>query len=437
MEGFEKLLKQAWFFLLLASVMFCALSWFFYYQVSSREPHCDIDSKAYLERGYLWYQTNRFVTPQSPDQPYYALGYPFLIGMIYKLVGGPSMLALILFQILLSLLSMFLIMRSAQRLFGQRAGPIAAMLCAFNLGYLVFTQFVLTEIVLSFLLLLFFERMTAWLVNRHYSLLVYAALALGCSIIIKPAALYFVIPMIVWFVLFGPVSLSKRFIQALVFAFFFYLPVVGYMTYNAYAFDNFALGTLDRVNLYYWYFPNVLAAENATTSDSERNNLLALSGGHHDMAVVGPLFWNKLLHQPFLFVRVWLTNVGKTLVGLYATNLKVLVEPSVHGGAISYFKMQGGVFAKAWQYVTAGATHQWVIVVGMFEALWSVLRYLLCLIACIALLRRKDYAMLALCCLFIAYFSLITGHDGCARFRMMFEFLLIALAAGGIKKVLE
>jgi len=27
---------------------------------------------------------------------------------------------------------------------------------------------------------------------------------------------------------------------------------------------------------------------------------------------------------------------------------------------------------------------------------------------------------------------MVTGHDGCARFRMMIEFLLIVLAAGGL-----
>jgi hypothetical protein len=33
---------------------------------------------------------------------------------------------------------------------------------------------------------------------------------------------------------------------------------------------------------------------------------------------------------------------------------------------------------------------------------------------------------------YLAYFSLITGHDGCARFRMLFEFVLIVLAALGV-----
>ena len=37
--------------------------------------------------------------------------------------------------------------------------------------------------------------------------------------------------------------------------------------------------------------------------------------------------------------------------------------------------------------------------------------------------------------MFKTFFSFITGHDGCARFRMMFEFLLIILSAFGFSRL--
>lgn len=415
---------------LCAAIIFIFASVFLYHNVSDREPHCDIDSKAYLERGALFYTTNRFVTPLHPQQPYYALGYAFVIGMAYK-IFGQSMAVIIALQVLLSLISCFLIMCITRRFFGGWAVSVAAVFFALNVGYLTFTQFVLTEILLSFFLVLFFERMTAYLQEQKFSQLITAGLALGTSIMVKPAAIYFVFVVCGLLLAFAQGAWFKRFGIAAMFALSFYIPVLGYMTYNYHAFGNFCVSTLDRVNMYYWFFPNVLATENNTTSDIERTKLLALSEGSHNFDAVQDLFFQKLQQRPILFVRVWLTNVFKTMVGLYTTNLKVLVEPHVHGGAISFFKMQGGVLTKAWAYIAAGASKPWVVAVGFCEALWSVLRYLLCLLGLVMLFRSRKIELLLLALAFIAYFALITGHDGCARFRMMFEFLLIVLAAGG------
>lgn len=154
--------KNLW--LLVFAGLFCLFSWFLYQEVSPVRSHCDIDSSAYLEKGLLFCQTNSFVSP-SQTQPYYTMGYPFFIGLLYKTFGPlchPELVSgstpiniIILFQLLLALLSCFLIARIAQRFFGKQAGIIAAGLFSINLGYLVFTQFILTEMLLSFLLLLF------------------------------------------------------------------------------------------------------------------------------------------------------------------------------------------------------------------------------------------------------------------------------------------
>ncbi|MFA6492093.1 MAG: hypothetical protein WCW33_04670 [Candidatus Babeliales bacterium] len=416
---------------LLACVVFSLFSWFLYCQVSPTHPHCDIDSKAYLERGFLCAQTGRFVTATSPEQPYYALGYAGIIGLLYH-IFWPSPVLIILLQLLLACMSCFIMMRCARLLFGMRAAGWVAFFFAVSLGYLVFVQFVLTEIVLSFFLLLSFERLVTWITFHGASLcpLATAALALGLSIAIKPAALYsvFILAPLIGYV---AGTWRQRLIRSVVFALCFYIPVVGYMTYNYHAFGNFCVSTLDRVNVYYWFFPNVLAHLHGTTSDAERLSLLARSQGTHNFAAVENLFWQSLRDNPWIFIYVWIKNVLKTFAGLYTTNLKVLIAPSVHGIGVSFFKTSGTLITRVWSYIAAGAPAPWVIIIGCCEAVLSLLRYFLCLIALVGLIRCKKIVPVALCCAYIVYFSLITGHDGCARFRMMFEFLLIILAAGG------
>jgi len=423
--------KQFYGVFVCASLVFCLLSWVLYKQVSGPEPHCDVDSKAYLERGLWFARTNKFISAQKPDQPYYALGYAAIIGVLYKLCGV-STNVIIVFQLLLALFSCFLMMRIAYRIGGNSAAWLAALFFCLSLGYYTFVQFVLTELVLSFLLLIFFERFLAF-VTQQYNLraLCAAAFALGCSIIIKPAALFFIAIMLCFLACLVTIPWHVRLKQCLLCVFFFYVPVVSYMTYNYVTFGNFAVSTLDRVNVYYWFFPNVLAYENGTTSDIERNKLLALSHGKHDCAVVGKMFWHAAVRKPWLFAYVWMLNVVKTYAGLYTTNLKVLVQPLVHGGSISFFKMAGTMPQRVWAYITAGATKPWVIAVGVFEALFALVRYVLCLCGLWAVWRRRKYAIFVLFVCTILYFSLITGHDGCARFRMMFEYALIVLAAVG------
>jgi 4-amino-4-deoxy-L-arabinose transferase-like glycosyltransferase len=420
-----------WYIGFLFCIVFSLFSWFLYCHVALTHSHCDIDSKAYLERGLLFAQTGRFVTATSPEQPYYALGYAGIIGILYRVLW-PSVVFIILIQLLLAYISCFMMMRCSRLLFGACAAWWVAVFCAISLGYLVFVQFVLTEVVLSFFLLLSFERLLTWLTYRAslYPLAT-AAFVLGLSIAIKPAALYsffILVPLI------GSVTgtLRQRIGRIFIFAICFYLPIGGYMTYNYHAFGNFRVSTLDRVNLYYWFYPNVLAQLHGTTSDAERLHLLARSQGAHNFAAVENLFWHSLQDHPLTFMYVWGKNVIKTFAGLYTTNLKVLVAPSVHGGGISFFKTSGTVITRVWAYITVGAYAPWVTVVGCCEVVWSLLRYLLCCVALVGLVRCKKMLPALLCCAYIAYFSLITGHDGCARFRMMFEFLLIILAAGGI-----
>ena len=144
-------------------------------------------------------------------------------------------------------------------------------------------------------------------------------------------------------------------------------------------------------------------------------------------------FLKKMIQsKPYSAAYVWLFNVTKTVAGLYTTNLKVLIEDNIKGGDVSFFKMPGTFIKKIWLYITTGAHRPWVIAIGIAEALWSIIRYIACILAAVWLYKQKKWSILALSFVYVSYFFGITGHDGCARFRMMNEGILLILAAGGI-----
>jgi 4-amino-4-deoxy-L-arabinose transferase-like glycosyltransferase len=405
-------------------------------QISKLNPYCDIDSKAYIEKATLLYKENSFTpTPLQSQLPYYALGYPMIMGIIFK-IFSPEIEWIILIQILLTLLSAFLIFVTVRRLFNETVGLIAFALTCINVGFLTFSQFILTESFLALFLILFFERFTAYLCTNNRQNLCQAAFALGLSVLIKPAALYYPILLLPLIYYTAPIKKKLNFVAF--FLLLFATPILPYMLHNKVVFDQFKIANLDSVNIYFWFYPNVLAQEHGTSSDIERLKLQFIAGtdisspNNSGLATVQEMFRHDLMQKPFLFAYVWLKNVMKTFLGLFTTNLKVLVEPAVKGGDISFFKAKGTLIEKAWLYIESGATSNWIKAIGLYEAIWSIVRCILCFLALLTIFNSRRYALLYFISSYIFYFSIITGHDGCARFRMMFEFVLIILASFGL-----
>ncbi len=423
--------RSNWLWYSVMASIFSMASYLLFTAVAPREPHCDIDSKAYLEKAQLMYTTGSFYDAKQPELPYYGLGYAFIMSCAYR-VAGQSVPAIIFLQLLLALMTFGLIAGITRQLFGAQAQKYALILCSLNLGYLVFTQFILTEITLAFFLALFFYcfiRAQSW---RDYLL---AGLVLGASLPIKAAGIYFIIPLVILLLvmLHGRYVLRLKYVLALVLG--CAIIPAGYTYHNIRTFGTAALGNMVDVNLYYWFYPYLRAELNQTTTEHERRELIKKTQGDYAPDKLKHEFWSTVISNPVLTVKLWGMNVMKSMLGLYTSNLKVLVENNVRGGDISFFKTQGSLLDRAYAYVAAGATHSWVIVVGLLEAFLLMITYVLCLVALGSLYRHKRYFTLMTIVLFFAYFFAITGHDVCARFRMMVEFLLIACAAGGLERV--
>lgn len=400
----------------------------------SNHKYQDIDSKAYLNNALNFYNSGSFKDPLNPAvTPYYSLGYAFFIGLIYKIFGVNNFFV-ILIQILLALLTAFLIYKMTRYWFGEKIAFIAFVLTCLNLGFITFSQFILTEILLAFFLTLFLERFSLFFVQKKFLTLFQSGFVLGLSIAIKPAAIYFVF-LILLFLLFFIKTFSKKILTIVCFAVAFYLPVCSYMLFNKVQFGEFCVAPLANENLYFYLFPKVLVVKNNTSYNVEVKNVASLLDGEKiyskSWEKIKKSFLQNFKSDPFIFIKIWLENVAKTFLGLFTTNLKVLLEPNLRGGDISFSKTSGNFLQRIWSYISGGTNSYTIKSIGILEAIWSILRYFLIFVALIFLMIRKRWAELLLFALYIFYFSMITGHDGCARFRMMFESVLIILTALG------
>lgn len=415
-------------------LLFLVLSSCLYYVVPTKNSCFDVDSTGYHRFASHFYTTGQVRDPICPGQaPVQTIGYHVFVGVVYKLLGH-STAAVVVVQILLMMVALWLTFLIALFFFGRRVAGITAFLCAINLGFLVYPQFVLAETLLVTMVLASLERFLSYWKTKKLSALVVAGIVGGCSLIVKPSLLLFLF-IAALFILFFPPVRARRLLATVVFAGSFLAPLSGYMAYNKITYGYFNLAPMKSLNIYHVFLSKVIARVHGISAEQAEKQIPPFARGNsldeRGWDGARTLFWQYAHRYPGVCVGVWLENVAKTTFGLYVTQLKLLLNPQLTGGEVSFFKEHGFWWQRAYAYIVNGSPSPWVAVLAVSEAIWSLIRYILALLALIALLYHRRYATVLFFIVFIACGVLITGTDGCCRYRIVVEPMLMMLAALG------
>lgn len=407
---------------LFGGILFFIFSFALFYQVPPTKNHMDIDSGAYVQAADFLLRDGSFAILRHC--PYYGLGYPaFLAGI--KKIGGDSIGFIIAVQVLLAWLVMLFIWRITMLLFDRRAAWVAYLCAVTHLGLLVFAQFFLTEIILMLLLSIGIERILTFFFTKKMSALVGCGLSIGLSCIVKAVALPFFV-FLLFFV--GVLSWgSNPLWKSCVLFFAFMVPYGGYVIHNRIVFTEHRLDSMVKINFYYWYYPHLRAAIHGTSAPDEQRYLQK----NVPLNQVGPLLIRDVYLFPGKAFLALAKNMTKTLMGLYTSNIKLLIDEKFVPGCLSFFRLQGSVFVRAKAYIVGNTEHLWIKILGSIELFLLGLRYIFTLFGLWFLWVRRRWYELIFVVFYLGYFIGITGHDGCARFRMMIDMIILALAAGG------
>lgn len=415
-----------------ATVLFVLLTFSLYKAVPDETAHLEIDSYRYDAIAQTFARTGRLVEyadkPEAPVQP---IGYPLLVGILYWMFGH-RYAVIVFFQLLVALATLWLLGSIARRIFSKQCAQITVVLFAVNLGFLVYTQFILAEIVLVAFITLFIDRFLQAVATGSFATVVGAALIMSFSVFIKPVLLMYspIAGLLLFFFTKGPVDRVQR---AALFIVSFFIPVFLYMTYNRYMFGVFAFAPMTPLNLYHVLLSKVIARVDHKPIGEVSASILAFKGAHSfDFAgweSARQLFWDYLYRYPMVFAQVWVQNVIKTVAGLYTTQLKVLLEPLVHGGDCSFFALSGSLMQRLHQYIVCGTDSVVLWGIGYIEAGALIARYMLVLHAVRLLLLQRRFMELSFFSSLIAVCFLVTGTDGCCRYRLSCEPVLILMTA--------
>ncbi|MCK4265292.1 glycosyltransferase family 39 protein [Candidatus Babeliales bacterium] len=428
---------------LFAGIYLC-LSALLFFNVPNIKAHFEVDSSIYTNQAENFERYGSFEKPGTVKCLHpYSIGYPIFI-VFSRLILGKNYASVIFLQIILALIMIFLTFRIAYYIFSKNIALISAFLVSVNLGFLLYPQLLLSETLICFLLIFALERFISFWVRRQTSLLIMSGFLFGLSITVKASALYLIFLLPIFLIFFLPGVLLKKTTQMLAFFLAFTVPVGSYLYRNKQIYGYYYLKSIDKINLYFYFFPKILEETEGLSykeavkkiQKEGRYSLTEYASGR-GWSGVNKFFIDTIKGCPLLATKIWMKNVFKTFLGLYTNHLKVLIYGDFYFGVCSFFKFSGSVLEKAWKYVSFGTNSKFLIFLGIFEFLTMMFRYLMIVFAFLFLLVERKYLFFLLFSSFIGYFGLITGHDGCGRFRFIFESPLIILSVVGLFVVLN
>ena len=432
----KNFLTENRFFAVIGAAGFLTLS-FLLYISAPRDGHYEVDSSAY-ERVAQGFVKTGAIQESDETCPIHTQGYHFFLGMIY-LVLGSDLWKVISIQVLLALLSIFLTAQTAFLLCGVACARIVFVLALTSGAFFVYPQFILAEALLLFLVTLFFERCTRFYRTKKRTYLMQAGFILGLSVIVKPTALFFPLGLAVcFFTLSRFVTLSVSWSDFVYFCAAFYAPIFLYMVRNGLVFGHYKLSFLAEGGLYHWFHAVVLAQlQNApfleVLSDlGKKGNMHYSTFQQEYWAPLKTLFWNTCLVHPLVVLKMYLQNISKTFFGLYSVQLQLLFDPQMRGNILPFHEIQEGIVGQLYNYFAWAFRNPFVGMLMLFEAVMNGLKWLLDAWVLKHWYQKGSYELLVFFLCVIGCFSAVTGFYGAGRYRILFEPLLLILAAQGI-----
>lgn len=368
--------------------------------------------------------------------------YPLFLTPFWMAASSP-LLPVVFLQIVLSCLLTWCILRLGLELeLSSRAAVIAGLFCALSINLAFLTTKLVTETLFTLLLavcLLLVNRFRRRLMIRH---LVAAGACCGLLILTRPIALGLPILILAWTLFVLVRNTPHRWPVAFVVPATSLLMILPWAMRNTSHTGRFFISTAGEVNLVLYNAAAVIAADNSQTLSEARERMRSEAGVSPELVTQDPTeYWRRLapvarqhlIRRPLTTLGVAASGFGLSLI------MPVSIRPLlVHCGvsdASPTFATQGAGALLSRGRLRSAMTALWQARLSRLGAagitvllLAAVFHALLLALAALGIaatgLRRHLWLLLP-----VAYFLLLTGALGDARFRAPVEPLLCLFAA--------
>jgi 4-amino-4-deoxy-L-arabinose transferase-like glycosyltransferase len=350
--------------------------------------------------------------------------FPLVIAAIYQLFGT-SNLAVVLAQVLMSLLTVALTYWLGLRVFSETEAWVGALLFTLSSAPAVYAVFILSETLFALLLVVALLCIVLYRERKRTSWLVVAGIFSGLASLCRPVAAYFPVLVV------GLVWLAKpknwhRFLTGIIAFLFACSLVVGpWVWRNMRQLGIPAISTISSYNLLFYNAVSLKAdqagvsqAEARATLQSQVDAELARRGGLENETIQTKLYnewgWQIILAHPLRYTVIHLENDLNNFLPDVTDFLELMGVTQGAKGTLSVLNQQGIVAAiehyfegRIW---LIGLVLPWIALLGLI--------YLGDIVGIYVLSRRKDWFGLALLMLPVLYYMLLPGAPSNQRFRV-------------------
>ena len=355
-----------------------------------------------------------FFTLDSARTP----GYPCFLALIYSLFGThPGWI--IGFQILLNLMSIFLVFKIALQLaFSRSTALIAAFVFSIDIHTIMFIYELYSETLFVFLLLFSVFLFLKFRETGISGFLIFAGLLLGLLAMIRPISLYLPIIFLVVIIYHQKISNRMQFSKIAIFITVFLVTISIWYIRNYSVYGTYGFSTLPSKNLY-------LLNAVYTESNSKNKNATDIEREFIDNAIEKGI---SIDNNPFENARI-LKNLA---VRYISENIYVFTKEHIQGMVNMYLSTghrkilqrfgvdvsKGGKKYSPSDLNRLLTSKKNELICVFLLILYLIICYVFSLAGVVFLIKNK---MIFHCILFtgiILYFTLLTGIAGCPRLKI-------------------
>lgn len=426
-------LKDKKLTLILALAFLLRLIFFFIYQPWDAEVEKTLvlngDAVQYHYLGIAILKTFGFA-----DNVFRTPVYPAFIALIYAIFGIHPYIVL-LFQLVISVLSVFYVFKTGELCFNRTVGLFAAFIMALDPHQITFASWLFSDTLFAFLFIVSVFYFVKGVLNNDFKSILISALVLGINVLTKPVIQLFPICLILLCLIWRKLDIKTRLKFSLTYLLIPFLIALPWLLRNEIKYQHFAISSIVGFDKLVYSVPltehSLTHKSNGEVIDSLLTKIKTEHPEIKNLPENSAKIWSNMSFEATdiyatyadaylkehraAYLKLHFIGMVKLMLNMGTQNMldKMHVQNKKFSDEERY---TNGIFQLAKKFVFTKSPEE--VALGLFIVVFLLLCYLYGFIGVFYTIKNKEYLLLFLFGGSVLYFLLIYGKLPIVRFKL-------------------
>jgi len=368
--------------------------------------------------------------------------YPFFLAFLFE-IFGKNFHVVAFAQIILSVMTIVLAYYAVLRFGTQKQAFLGALLLTCSTGSVIFSNYILTETLFSWLLMIITWLLIKYHENQEGKVAVLMGILCGVLILCRPVAILFPLVVVVLYSLINQFSWRPILIHSFLFLFATVITISPWIIRNKKEANVYTISSIANFNLLYFNAVSLRAYMEGKRQDTVRNAIKEEVESELERRNLASNQKERLAYYNTKAREIILPNISTYLYIHFLQSLNTFL-PHINDALELFDLTQGqrgtlsvlnqkGIFA-AVDYYLGG--RYWLLLLMLPILVLLGLTYLCAAAGALVLFHKKERMILTILVFVMLYFLLMTGPASIARFRLPVMTNLCILAGIGLCEII-